>query len=95
MLLVLAQPSRAECRNLFDSMGRLWSFGGYDGAKLYDDASRFENGAWTPAVPAGPAARFRARLLDVGDKWLLQFGSTSDFDRSWKDFGDVWELAPR
>ncbi|GEM_PF-2977840 len=63
----------------YDSLGRLWTFGGHDGTTTFDDAARF--GA--KLLAAG------------NDRWQLHFGSTSDFKQNWFDHGDVWELGLR
>jgi hypothetical protein len=79
----------------FDSRGRLWSFGGYDGTTTFADAARLENGAWRTAqtLGAGPKPRFGALLLDIGDQFLTVFGSESDFALNWYDFSDVWQFG--
>lgn len=90
----VAPTSRVWNALAYDAKGRLVTFGGYDGTTTFDDAAVFENGAWKTLPTPGPAARFSAKLLRRGDRFLLFGGSASDFQRTWVDFSDGWELLP-
>ncbi len=79
----------------FDSWGRFVSWGGREGANPQDGVSIDDGSGWVAQPSAGPGARFGAKWIDLGDRWLMVFGSTSNFTTSWEDFADAWELAPR
>ncbi len=91
-----ASPSaRISPTQAFDSWGRLLSWGGREGSVPKDGVWVDDGTGWVPQPTDGPSARFGAKWIDLGDRWLTVFGSTSDFTRNWEDLADVWELAPR
>lgn len=90
-----APASRISPTQAFDSWGRFLSWGGREGQVPKDGVSVDDGTGWIAQPGDGPGARFGARWIDLGDRWVTVFGSTSNFTNSWEDFADAWELAPR
>ncbi len=90
-----APASRVSPTQAFDSFGRFVSWGGREASSPRDGVSVDDGTGWVAQPSTGPGARFGAKWIDLGDRWLTVFGSTSNFTNSWEDFADAWELAPR
>lgn len=90
-----ATSARISPTQAFDSWGRLLSWGGREGTVPKDGVWVDDGTGWVAPSSTAPSARFGARWIDLGDRWVTVFGSTSDFTRNWEDLSDVWELAPR